>query len=135
MQRSGISLMGLRHGPLPPRSEERSGKAIVPEMLKLLFNSRQASSSSFCRAASSAASARTPSADQLIPWRLQRPDTAQSSNFSTRVLAIHSPTRRRITGVGDVRAAGSDPFLSAHAAIPVVVVSACLSRWFQRPAL
>ena len=30
---------------------------------------------------------------------------------------------------------GSDPFLSAHAAIPVVVVSACLSRWFQRPAL
>src|SRR5438067_12586621 len=31
--------------------------------------------------------------------------------------------------------AGSDPFLSAHAAIPVVVVSACLSRWFQRPAL
>jgi hypothetical protein len=42
MQRSGISLMGLRHGPLPPRSEERSGKAIVPEMLKLLFNSRLA---------------------------------------------------------------------------------------------
>ena len=32
-------------------------------------------------------------------------------------------------------ARGSDPFLSAHAAIPVVVVSACLSRWFQRPAL
>ena len=32
-------------------------------------------------------------------------------------------------------ASGSDPFLSAHAAIPVVVVSACLSRWFQRPAL
>jgi hypothetical protein len=30
---------------------------------------------------------------------------------------------------------GSDPFRSAHAAIPVVVVSACLSRWFQRPAL
>jgi Transposase DNA-binding len=30
---------------------------------------------------------------------------------------------------------GSDPFLSAHAAIPVVVVSACFSRWFQRPAL
>ncbi len=30
---------------------------------------------------------------------------------------------------------GSDPFLLAHAAIPVVVVSACLSRWFQRPAL
>src|SRR4051812_36718991 len=32
-------------------------------------------------------------------------------------------------------AVGSDPFLSAHAAIPVEVVSACLSRWFQRPAL
>jgi hypothetical protein len=30
---------------------------------------------------------------------------------------------------------GSDPFLLAHAAIPVVVVSACLSRCFQRPAL
>jgi hypothetical protein len=30
---------------------------------------------------------------------------------------------------------GSDPFRSAHSAIPVVVVSACLSRWFQRPAL
>jgi pimeloyl-ACP methyl ester carboxylesterase len=30
---------------------------------------------------------------------------------------------------------GSDPFLSAHAAIPVVVVSACFSRCFQRPAL
>ena len=30
---------------------------------------------------------------------------------------------------------GSDPFRSAHAALPVVVVSACLSRWFQRPAL
>jgi hypothetical protein len=31
--------------------------------------------------------------------------------------------------------AGSDPFLLAHAASPVAVVSACLSRWFQRPAL
>ena len=30
---------------------------------------------------------------------------------------------------------GSDPFLSAHAAITVVVVSACFSRCFQRPAL
>src|SRR6266511_3316954 len=30
---------------------------------------------------------------------------------------------------------GSDPFLSAHVALPVAVVSACFSRWFQRPAL
>jgi predicted transposase YbfD/YdcC len=30
---------------------------------------------------------------------------------------------------------GSDAFWSAHTAIPVVVVSACFSRWFQRPAL
>jgi hypothetical protein len=30
---------------------------------------------------------------------------------------------------------GSDAFLSVHAAIPVAVVSACFSRWFQRPAL
>ena len=36
---------------------------------------------------------------------------------------------------GQVELGGSDPFLPAHAAIPVVVVSACLSRWFQRPAL
>src|SRR4051794_38182551 len=34
-----------------------------------------------------------------------------------------------------VGATGSDPLLSAHAAIPVVVASACLSRWFHRPAL
>ena len=33
-----------------------------------------------------------------------------------------------------VSVVGSDPFLSAHAAIPAVVVSACLSRWFHRPA-
>jgi hypothetical protein len=30
---------------------------------------------------------------------------------------------------------GSDAFLSAHAALAVAVVSACFSRWFQRPAL
>ena len=30
---------------------------------------------------------------------------------------------------------GSDPFLSVHAALPEAVVSACFSRWFQRPAL
>jgi hypothetical protein len=29
----------------------------------------------------------------------------------------------------------SIPLLSAHAATLVVIVSACLSRWFQRPAL
>jgi hypothetical protein len=50
---------------------------------------RQASSSPFRRAASSAAKASTPCGDQLIPWCLQRADTAQSLYFSTRVLAIH----------------------------------------------
>ena len=38
---------------------------------------RQASSSPFRRAASSAARASTPCGDQLIPWCLQRADTAQ----------------------------------------------------------
>ena len=52
---------------------------------------RQASSSPFRRAASSAAKASTPCGDQLIPWCLQRADTAQSLYFSTRVLAIHNP--------------------------------------------
>ena len=32
-------------------------------------------------------------------------------------------------------AARSIPLLSAHATTLVVIVSACLSRWFQRPAL
>src|SRR5208337_399640 len=39
---------------------------------------RQASSSPLRRAASSAAKASTPWGDQLIPWSLQRADTAQS---------------------------------------------------------
>ena len=52
---------------------------------------RQASSSPFRRAASSAAKASTPCGDQLIPWCLQRADTAQSLYFSTRVLAIITP--------------------------------------------
>ena len=56
---------------------------------------RQATSSSFRRAASSAAKASTPCGDQLIPWCLQRADTAQSLYFSTRVLAIHNPARCR----------------------------------------
>ena len=56
---------------------------------------RQASSSPFRRAASSAARASTPCGDQLIPWCLQRADTAQSLYFSTRVLAIHNPARCR----------------------------------------
>ena len=56
---------------------------------------RQASSSPFRRAASSAAKASTPCGDQLIPWCLQRADTAQSLYFSTRVLAIHNPARCR----------------------------------------
>ena len=56
---------------------------------------RQASSSPLRRAASSTARASTPRGDQLIPWCLQRADTAQSLNFSTRVLAIHNPARRR----------------------------------------
>ena len=56
---------------------------------------RQASSSPFHRAASSAAKASTPCGDQLIPWCLQRADTAQSLYFSTRVLAIHNPARCR----------------------------------------
>ena len=45
--------------------------------------------------ASSAAKASTPCGDQLIPWCLQRADTAQSLYFSTRVLAIHNPARCR----------------------------------------
>ena len=56
---------------------------------------RQASSSPLRRAASSAAKASTPCGDQLIPWCLQRADTAQSLYFSTRVLAIHNPARCR----------------------------------------
>ena len=55
----------------------------------------EASSSPFRRAASSAAKASTPCGDQLIPWCLQRADTAQSLYFSTRVLAIHNPARCR----------------------------------------
>src|SRR5271157_5877810 len=56
---------------------------------------RQVSSSPLRRAASSAAKASTPWGDQLIPWSLQRADTAQSLYFSTRVLAIHNPARCR----------------------------------------
>ena len=56
---------------------------------------RQPSSSPLRRAASSAAKASTPCGDQLIPWCLQRADTAQSLYFSTRVLAIHSPASCR----------------------------------------
>ena len=56
---------------------------------------RHSSSSPFRLAASNAAKASTPDGDQLIPWCLQRPDTAQSLNFSTRVLAIHNPARCR----------------------------------------
>src|SRR5208337_323200 len=56
---------------------------------------RQSSSSPLRRAASSAAKANTPCGDQLIPWCLQRADTAQSLYFSTRVLAIHNPARCR----------------------------------------
>ncbi len=56
---------------------------------------RQPSSSPLRRAASSAAKASTPCGDQLIPWCLQRADTAQSLYFSTRVLAIHNPARCR----------------------------------------
>src|SRR5208337_590307 len=56
---------------------------------------RQASSSPLRRAASSAAKASTPCGDQLIPWCLQRPDTAQALYFSTRVLAIYNPARCR----------------------------------------
>ena len=41
------------------------------------------------------AKASTPCGDQLIPWCLQRADTAQSLYFSTRVLAIHNPARCR----------------------------------------
>jgi hypothetical protein len=40
--------------------------------------------------------------------------------------------RRR---AGRIATGGSDPFLPAHVATPVVVISACLSSWFQRPAL
>ena len=53
------------------------------------------SSSPLRRAASRAAKASTPWGDQLIPWCLQRADTAQSLYFSTRVLAIHNPARCR----------------------------------------
>src|SRR5208337_1315076 len=56
---------------------------------------RQALSSPFRRAASSAAKASTPCGDQLIPRFLQRAETAQSLYFSTRVLAIHNPARCR----------------------------------------
>ena len=56
---------------------------------------RQSSSSAFRRAPSSAAKASTPGGDQLIPWCLQRADTAQSLYFSTRVLAIPNPARCR----------------------------------------
>ena len=56
---------------------------------------RHSSSSPLRRAASSAAKASTPWGDQLIPWCLQRADTIQSLDFSTRVLAIHKPARCR----------------------------------------
>ena len=56
---------------------------------------RQASSSPFRRAPSTAAKASTPCGHELIPWCLQRADTAQSLYFSTRVLAIHNPARCR----------------------------------------
>ena len=56
---------------------------------------RHSSSSPFRLAASNAAKASTPGGDQLIPWCLQRADTAQSLYFSTRVLAIHNPARCR----------------------------------------
>jgi hypothetical protein len=56
---------------------------------------RHSSSSPLRRAASRAAKASTPWGDQLIPWCLQRADTAQSLSFSTRVLAIHNPARCR----------------------------------------
>ena len=54
---------------------------------------RQCSRSPLRRTTSSDANASTPCRVQLIPWCLQRSETAQSLSFSTRVLAIHSPAR------------------------------------------
>jgi len=77
----------------------RSYAAFLTGLGSSIFGSsrvcRHGFGSPFSRAASKTANDRTPTDVQLMPRPLQRSDTDQSLNFSTRVLAIHNPPRCR----------------------------------------
>src|SRR5512135_2398209 len=68
------------------------------------------------------------SSTSVSPWSITG-SSRLKGNDSTGSTGTTVPTPPRLpTG-------RSIPLLSAHAATLVVIVSACLSRWFQRPAL
>ena len=69
-----------------------------------------------------------------FPWRVAGAKASCPGSDG----ALLTSSEKKSPGYGPpqlIGVLGGDPFRSAHAAIPVVVVSACLSRWFQRPAL
>ncbi len=69
-----------------------------------------------------------PDTDDDLTWHAFLGHSIDMQGFRAAEFAGVDPLTRNAPKFVPLKTRGSDPFLSAHAAIPVVVVSACLSR-------